>query len=68
METKPAIKNRLKSFLWRTGGMAFVAMCAYISQVGDIFEVDFRTLANIGITVIIGLAAGEVTKYLNSER
>lgn len=59
------LKKRIKSLLWRAGGMSFVAVVAYISQVGDIFALDYKVLVNTGVIVFIGLIAGEITKVLN---
>jgi len=60
------LTNRIKSLIWRAGGMAVVAVGAYILQVGDIFLLDVNTLINIGILTFIGLVVSEVTKYLNN--
>ncbi len=59
------MKNRIKSLLWRAGGMSFIAIVAYILQVGDIFTLDFKVLANLGVLAFLGLVAGEITKALN---
>jgi hypothetical protein len=59
------MKNRIKSLLWRAGGMSFIAIVAYILQVGDIFTLDFKVLANLGVLTFLGLVAGEITKALN---
>jgi len=59
------LKNRLKSLIWRSGGMALVACLAYILQVGDIFSLDYKTLANITALTFIGLVVGEISKILN---
>jgi len=59
------MKNRIKSLLWRAGGMSFIAIVAYILQVGDIFTLDFKMLANLGVLTFLGLVAGEITKALN---
>lgn len=57
--------KRFKSLLWRASGMAFVAGCAYILQVGDIFALDPKTLLNLMIMAGMGLVVGEITKLLN---
>ena len=62
------MKNRIKSLLWRAGGMAFVGVCAYVAQVGDIFNLDVKVIANTGVLIFIGLVAGEVTKWLNPKK
>lgn len=61
------MKNRIKSLMWRAGGMAFIASVAYILNVGDIFLLDVKTLLNIGVLAFLGLVLSEVTKYMNSE-
>jgi uncharacterized protein (DUF342 family) len=53
--------------IWRAGGMAFVAICAYILQVGDIYNLDWHLIVNTGTIVFIGLIAGEITKLLNNK-
>jgi len=60
-----ALKNRLKSLLWRAGGMSFVAVAAYILQLGDVFAIDPKALLNIAILAFVGLVLGEITKLLN---
>lgn len=62
-----ALKNRLKSLLWRAGGMSFVAVSAYILQVGDIFQLDVKMLINIATLAFMGLVVGEITKILNTK-
>ena len=57
--------NRTKSFAWRAGGMAVVAVGAYVLQVGDIFILDYKVIANTAVIVVVGLLVGEVTKFLN---
>jgi hypothetical protein len=54
------IKNRLKSFLWRLGGMVVVALIGFV--------VDNETALNVPgwLVVVLGLIGGEVTKYLNT--
>jgi len=62
------LKKRLKSLLWRAGGMAFIASSAYILQVGDIFALDAKVLLNVAILAFMGLVVGEITKILNNQR
>ena len=57
--------SRSKSFVWRAGGMAVVAVGAYVLQVGDIFILDWKVIANTAVIVVVGLLVGEVTKFLN---
>jgi len=45
------MKDRIKSFTWRTGGMAFVAISSYVLSIGDIWQLDVKVLTNLaGIT------------------
>ena len=62
---KESLINRTKSFVWRAGGMAVVAVGAYVLQVGDIFILDWKIIANTAVIVVVGLLVGEVTKFLN---
>lgn len=59
-------KKRVKSLLWRSGGVAVVAMLAYFLQIGDLWAIDYKTLVNIGAVAFVGLVVNEITKYLNS--
>lgn len=58
--------KRFKSFFWRAGGMLVVAVGAYILQIGDVFKLDWHTLVNLAVIAVVGLAVGEVTKWLNA--
>ena len=55
------LKNRLKSFIWRLGGMIV------ISGIG--FLVDNETALQIPtwLIVVLGLIGGEVTKFVNNK-
>ena len=55
------LKNRLKSFIWRLGGMIV------ISGIG--FLVDNETALQIPtwLIVVLGLVGGEVTKFVNNK-
>jgi len=59
------LKNRIKSLLWRAGGMAFVAVGAYFLQVGDIWLLEPKMMINLGAMAAVGLVVSEITKYLN---
>lgn len=52
--------NRFKSFSWRLGGMALAALLAFVSENLGLFDLP------VWATAVVGLAIGEVTKYLNS--
>lgn len=55
----PELVNRLKSFAWRLGGMLVVA--------GLNFVIENAGLIGLSpiVVVLLGLAVGEVTKFLN---
>lgn len=57
--------NDIKAVLWQSLGMALVAVCAYVLQVGDIFALDPKVAINTGAMVFLGLIVGRVTKRLN---
>lgn len=61
------LKNRIKSFAWRLGAMTFVTAGAYVLSVGDVFNLDYKTLINLTVIAVLGLAVGEVTKFLNKK-
>lgn len=52
--------KRLKSFLWRTGMMVLAVTFDIIASNLGMLEL------NPEVTVLLGLALGEVSKYLNS--
>lgn len=66
MKNKEQLIKRVKSLLWRTGGMAFVTFLTWL-----ISPETIDALAEAGVavpalvTTIAGLVAGEVTKSLN---
>ena len=56
-----AVKNRFKSFAWRTGIMVAVALVNFaLANLSD-FSLSPE------VTVLVGLVLGEVSKYLNRE-
>lgn len=61
------MKNRIKSFVWRAGGMSFIAGGAYVLKIGDLWKVDPKLFVNIAVLAALGLAVGEVTKMLNTK-
>jgi len=60
MDNKDIFIPRLKSFAWRLGGMAGVAILA--------FSMDNIGLLNLPpeVVVILGLIVGELTKWINT--
>lgn len=61
------MEKRIKSFLWRAGGLATVVASAYVLNLGDLWKIDAKTLVNLTVMAVLGLIVGEITKYLNSE-
>lgn len=55
------LKNRIKSLLWRTGGMIVAVIVGQFSANIDILA----PFVNPEVIVVLGLVLGEVTKYLN---
>jgi hypothetical protein len=53
------VQSRLKSFAWRTAMMVAVAGCAF--AVDNAAELNLPSWS----VVLVGLVAGEVSKYLN---
>ena len=62
------LKKRIKSYLWRALGMAFVASASYLLQAGDIWKADYKALISVGVIAAIGLLVGEVTKMINHSK
>jgi prepilin signal peptidase PulO-like enzyme (type II secretory pathway) len=58
--------NRLKSFAWRTLGLAIVFVCGFIVTAGSIYSVDWVTLSDALTLMVLGTIINEVTKYLNT--
>ena len=58
--------DRIKSFAWRFGGMTFVTLASFIIQSGDIFAIDWKQFINFSVITTLGLAVGEITKFLNN--
>lgn len=55
------MNNRIKSFLWRLGAYAVVAISTYtVANLADLG-------VNAQLVAIIGLIAGEITKWINSK-
>ena len=46
--------------------MAVVAAGAYVLKLGSIWLVDARTITDLAVLAVVGLAVNEVTKYLNN--
>jgi len=61
-ETNSQFKKRFKSFCWRLGSILVIAGLNFIVE----------NVAGLGLPVwavgMIGLACGEVTKYLNKKK
>lgn len=59
-ETKQILIKRFKSFLWRIGNFAAVALLAFISENVGLFDLPLWAVS------IIALLTAEGTKHLNS--
>lgn len=57
-ENKELLVNRAKSFAWRLGGMVAVAVLGFFLE-----NLELLNLPD-GVIVVIGLIAGEVTKFI----
>lgn len=55
------LKNRILSFIWRTGDIAAVAAINYIAANLGYFNLPVTVVA------VLGLILGEITKYLNKQ-
>ena len=58
--------NRLKSFAWRTAGLAIVVSGGFILTAGSIYNVDWKLLSDVVVLQTIGALVNEVTKFLNT--
>jgi len=54
------LKKRIKSFLWRFSMMGLVAIIGFTLDNADLLSIPGYA------QVLMGLAAGELSKYLNS--
>ncbi len=59
-------KNRIKSFVWRYGLFVGVAITTYLSNVGNIQEIDITKLVTIFVTVTATYVGNEITKRMNT--
>ena len=55
------LSKRLKSLAWRTFMMSFATAIAFIGENLNLLELS------PGITVVLGLFLGEVSKFLNTK-
>ncbi len=60
MKLSEAIKNRVKSFIWRLGGVMAIAGLDWVANNLGLFNLDPMWIT------IIGLVVGEGTKFINS--
>ncbi len=58
--------SRLKSLAWRSGMMALTVVIAAVVTGGDIFNLDYQVLVNLGVITFLGLVGGEISRILNS--
>ena len=61
-ENKIKLIKRFKSFAWRTGGMVAVMGLEFMAVNLELFDLPMV------LTVILGLAVGELTKYYNTPK
>ena len=59
------MNKRIKSFLWRAGLFVSVALATYLSNIGDVREIEPNKLMTIFVTTLSVYIVNEVTKYLN---
>ena len=60
------VSKRVKSFVWRAGLFALMAISAYTMNLGDIREIDFWKLGTILLVTLSTFVGNEITKYFNS--
>lgn len=60
-EVKQILITRFKSFAWRFCMVGLAFLLQYATETLDLLQMSS------GITVIVGLALGEVSKYLNNK-
>jgi len=61
-ENQEILLKRLKSLAWRVGGQVLAHSLDFIAVNAGLFNLP------VGVVVVIGLVASEVTKYLNSKK
>lgn len=59
-ELKLVLLKRVKSFLWRLGGLIVVALLAFIGEQLELFNLPLAWIA------LITLFINELTKFINS--
>lgn len=60
--------KRIKSFLWRSGAVVAISVFSYLSNIGDIRELDASKFETLAVVAFSSLILGELTKYLNSSQ
>lgn len=60
------VLKRIKSLFWRSGAVVAVSLFSYLSNIGDIRELDASKFATVAVVALSSLILGELTKYLNS--
>ena len=55
------LKNRIKSFAWRTGMMVLALIVSFLIENITLLELAPQ------VQVILGLVLGEISKYLNTK-
>ena len=54
------LKKRIKSFSWRLGMMGLVAIIGFVLENAELMALPMYA------QIVLGLVAGEISKYLNS--
>ena len=66
---KSQIRKRTESFAWRLGGMMGIAILSFLVEPDTLAALnESGVVVPALITTVIGLAIGEVTKWLNNKR
>lgn len=60
------MNNRIKSFIWRAGVYVVVALAGYLSNIGNIQEVDLNKLLTMFVVTLSVFVVNEATKHMNS--
>lgn len=60
-ENKQLLINRFKSLLWRSGMMLAALAVGFVSDNLALFHLS------PGVIVVVGLVAGEITKFINQK-
>jgi hypothetical protein len=59
---KSELQKRFESLVWRMGTMVAALVVSFLTENIGLFGLP------MGVTIILGLVLGEVTKYLNTQK